>query len=932
MFNIYTGNPEKFSCMYGNNKNELNFKGSVVKATNTMANCRLSNLKEGQSYFVKLIAQNIDFTKESEIYEVKTDYITPTKAKLINSDSTNSQINVTFSKTENTKKYVCYYGESNSNLNLEGNISIDGDYVKCLFDNLNENSDYFVRMVSINGDKNVSSDIFKIRTKNLTPEKPLLVNKYQTNYSAKVVYSQSTYAKEYKGYFGINDKNLVEIPIVQNENNIELLKNDLNENTKYYFKLVAINGDKSTESDIVEVTTLEKEIAIPVLINSNTTSNILTINYNVEDNLDVYMCYYGTDKNNLDNSANAIKTKNNERQCVINNLNENTQYYFKMVATKNGKVISSDINTNKTEYSTPNIPNKIKESVTNNSLMVEYNVSSNITDYVCKIGTDENNINTKINSSKNGNVITCSTNNLLSKTTYFVKLEVINGNKTNNSNILSLTTSFDTPSKPAFISENIDKNSVTAVYSVSDNATDYICYYGKEINAINNVGTVTVKNNKVNCTFNNLEEGSRYLYKVTAINHNEIFTNSDIKLVNIPYTEPDKPVLNNVVSTTNSIKTVYNINNNYSYVCKYGTDRNNLDKDGTILMDLDNTLKCEMNSLNENTEYYFQLTAINGNKTTKSDISSTKTLVKVDENNLEVPKFVNIPTKLSNSVTVNYTDTKDAYVHYCYYGDKESNMSYKVTANYVDGYAQCHLNNVDISEDIYVKMRAYKKDGITYVETDTTKIEKERYIPEKPVLKEITKDFENIITSYNTGGAMKEFKCYAGTSVNNLNIQGTFASYGNTQLCGFTKLQPNTKYYVRIDNVYDKETTSSDIKEIITDKLNGCIGNGPNIENLTDYTVKVNSTCAVNENSSAIENATTVARKLASIDTLKVLDDYPQYDFKSLADIIPIYNPDRTISGFYADVILYRPGNMSDVIGEYDLYKGFNRNWIIDLP
>lgn len=930
-FNIYTGNPEEFSCLYGIDKNNLNLKGTITNQTNSMAECRLSNLKEGNSYFVKLIASNQDFTKESEIYELKTDFVSPTKSKLNSIETTPNNAEVLFEKTFNTKEYQCYYGESNSNLNLKGTIVETNDLIQCNLENLNENSNYYVKLNSINGDKITSSDVYNIKTKNITPEKPEILNIQNSISSIKVDFKLSKYAKGYKGYFGMNDKNFTEVPVTLKDNFIEINKNSLQENTEYYFKLIAINGDKEVESDIINVKTLERELSKPTLINSSSTDSIITINYNAEDDLDLYMCYYGTDSKNLTNSVNAIKTKANTRQCVLNNLDENTTYYFKLMTTKNGKVSESEINNKTTQYSTPTIPTKTTESVTNNSLSVNYEINSSITDYTCKIGTDSNNLNTKINGIRNGNTINCSANNLLDKTTYFVKLEVVNGDKTNSSAINSISTLFDTPTKPLFKSEKIEKNSLEAVYSTSDNATDYICYYGDDIASLNKIGTVEIKNNQVICNFNNLEEGHKYFYKLTATNHNEIFTNSDIKLANIPYSNPDKAILKDISSSTNSAIATFTVNSNYTYTCQFGRDINDITYNGTVNLGVGNTAKCEMNNLQEGTEYYFKMTAINGNKKVDSDISTVTTTVKVDNNVLAKPQFVNNPPTFGNNITVNYTKVDGAYAHYCYYGTDE-NLSYKTTASYVDGYAQCHLENIDLSEDLYVKMRAYKKDGVTYSESDIMTIEANKYIPEKPVLTDVTKDFENIITTYNTGGYIKKMECSASTDNKNFNIKGTFASHGTTELCGFTNLNPNTTYYIKLDNIFDKETTSSDVKIIKTDALNNCMGGGPNTSNLGDYLTRVNSTCAVDEKSSLVENSMNVARKLVAIDTLKVLKDYPAYDVASLGEINYLYNADRTVSGVYANIILYRPGNMADVVGEYNLQRNLNRVWVKELP
>ena len=238
----------------------------------------------------------------------------------------------------------------------------------------------------------------------------------------------------------------------------------------------------------------------------------------------------------------------------------------------------------------------------------------------------------------------------------------------------------------------------------------------------------------------------------------------------------------------------------------------------------------------------------------------------------------------------------------------------------------------DESNTYYVKSRAYTKNESSYSESDISVIKSNAYIPEAPVLTSTTKDFENIITTYNTGGYSQGYKCYIGTSENSQPTEGQSAQFSYKQYCAFTNLQPNTTYYVRIDNLYGSTKTST-ITKVTTDKLNGCMGNGPaiNMSNYQNYTVRVNSTCGVSQDSIYAQNAENVAHELASVDALKVLKDYPNLNVKSFASANAIYNPDLTISGFDLDTVLYTPGDISMVVGEYML-RGNRRAWIRDLP
>lgn len=930
IFNIYKGNPNEYNCSYGYNKNSLDKTGVIIENTNSQATCRLSELSEGTSYYVQLTAKNEDFEKKSEIYEVKTEFNSPTKSILENQTSTEDSITATFSKGINATEYLCYYGTNNSNINIPVDSYLEDKAVKCELKNLNEGTNYYLKVVSVNGDKQISSDIYTISTKFKTPSKPTIINQYQTQDSIKVDYSLSDYATDYEAYYGTNANNLVKIPFIKNEDSIEINVNNLKSETNYYFKLIASNkGVKSIESDLIEIRTLDKKIDAPILVSATSSESTITLNYNIIDNLDLYICYYGTDKDNLNNTTNAIRISDNTRQCVINDLDENKTYYFKLNVIKNNNIINSEINEIKTKFKTPSVP-VIKETIsTNSSIKADFNIGNNLTEYVCKIGTDINNINTTINSNKTGNVVSCNADNLLNKTNYYIQLTIINGDKSSQSDVISITTKYNAPTKPIWEKVIVSDNKITATYSLSNDTTDYICYYGTDKNNITKLGDAIVENNKVRCEFSNLNQNSKYFYKVVATNHNEVFTESDIKEISTSYSNPEVPVISEITSTESSITLTYPTSKNASsYVCKYGTSENNLTNQASVTNSA-NSIICEAKNLQDNTNYYFRLSAINGDKTVDSNIVKTTTKQKIVTPSLATPEYVGTGKIFNGAITIKFTEVADAYAQYCYYGTNKSNLSSRVKASWLDGNMVCSIP-YDESKDLFVMSRAYEADGTTYTESKIQTIKSSVYIPEAPTVTNITKDFENIIMTYNTGGYSQGYKCYIGTDKNNITTEGNIGTYSNMQMCSFTGLKPNTTYFVRIDNIYDSEITST-ITEVKTDALNSCVGNGASISNQNTYGVKVNSTCGVGAESDAALKAEAVAIKLASVDTLKVLKDYPQYDVKSFADIIPLYNSDRTIYGYDIDIVLYEPGDISMVIGEYYL-RNNQRIWATELP
>lgn len=932
-FNIYKGKPSQVTCKYGIDKNDLDKEGTIINKTDSLATCRLSDLDEGQSYFVKLIATNDDFTKESQISTVKTEFTKPTKSVLNSKKITENSFIAYFEQSKNANKYECYYGTNNSNINMSANVISENGLLKCEVNNLIEGTKYFVKVVSINGDKQISSDIYEIVTDYATPTKPNIINKYETANSIKVIYSLSKNATEYKGYIGTDKNNLAETPIKVTNNSVEIESFNLNSVTNYYFKLVSINKNmKEISSDISEIKTLDKLIQKPVLVNSTFTDSSINLEYNTEDDLDLYICYYGTNENSLENSVNAIKTKDNIRQCNIDNLNQNTKYYYKLAVIKNNKIIESDIENINTQYKTPNLPTLKSLDTTNNSLSITFNIDENIDNYVCKIGTDETNINTIISANKSGATVSCNTDNLLSKTNYYVTLTITNGDKTVVSFPITAATKYNIPTKPIWMSETKTDNSITSIYSLSDNATDYICYIGTDFNDIKKLGNAKVENNQLKCEFTGLEDGTQYLYKVEATNHNEIFTSSDIKLSKTEYSNPDTPIADNIITGTDSFKVTYPVSTNAkTYICKYGTDKNNLNNTGITSININNSIDCSANNLLDNTTYFVQLTSVNGNKQTKSQVLEIKTkekAIETSQKDLEKPEYIGIRQKAMGELILDFTKV-DAYKQYCYYGTSENNITNRVSTSPTEKGVKCTIP-YDEYEDYYIISRAYLNDGVTYSESEVTKIESEAYIPEKPILDNTSKDFENIITTYKIGGYTQGHKCYIGTSQNNITTEGTSAERGYYQYCAFTNLNPDTTYYVKIDNIYGKNK-SSDITTIKTDAINNSC-NGDALEFGKDYTSKVNSKCGVSSNSIESQNALDVATDLATIDTLKVLKDYPQYNFKSFASIDPIYTANNNIGGYEVTVSLYSPGDMSATLGSYMLKNGLYRDWMLRMP
>lgn len=932
IFNIYIGTPKEFKCYYGESEDNLNMEGEVISTTNSSATCKIKNLQEGKKYYITLSISNDDYTKISEIYTVKTDYNAPTKSDLNNSNSTTNSIDAYFTKANNVEESICYYGINESSLTLTSKTQEVNKLIKCSLTNLNEGTDYYVKLVNKNGDKEISSDIYKITTEFNKPTLPELVSKTVTTNTIKLVFKKSDNATSYAGYMGLNKNTFVNIETKQVNDTVEISANNLKENTTYYLKLLASNNKSKTSSDIVEIKTNDIKITKPILSSSIHTDSSIKAIYNAQDNLDLYVCYYGTDKNNLNNSINAVKTDSNTRQCIINNLNENTNYFIKMSVIKNGNIIESNINEIKTDYKVPTIPTFINKESTNNSLNVSFNVDNNTTDYICKIGTSADNVNTIINAERNNNTVNCSANNLLSKSTYYVKLIAINGTNNIESDIIDVTTTYSIPTKPIYLSETKTDNSIIAYYSLSENTTDYICYIGTDFNNMTTIGDVKIENSKLKCTFNNLNSNTQYLYKVSATNHNEIFTNSDIKLSVTEYSTPSIPVVNNIYSNDNSFTLTYPLSTNAgTYTCRYGTDANNLNETGIITVGLGNTVSCSANNLNNNTTYYVKLTASNNKKYSDSEITKVTTKSIKTENNLAKPEYLGTGKSFNGYLTIKFSEVANAESQYCYYGTDKNNVNNKIKATYLDGYMKCDMP-YDEANTYYVKSRAYTKNESSYSESDISVIKSNAYIPETPVLTSTTKDFENIITTYNTGGYSQGYKCYIGISENSQPTEGQSAQFSYKQYCAFTNLQPDTTYYIRIDNLYGSTKTST-ITKVTTDKLNGCMGNGPaiNMSNYQNYTVRVNSTCGVSQDSIYAQNAENVAHELASVDALKVLKDYPNLNVKSFASANAIYNPDLTISGFDIDTVLYTPGDISMVVGEYML-RGNRRAWIRDLP
>ena len=138
----------------------------------------------------------------SDIIEVTTDKLAELSTPILTKTTTNSsEINAIFNIYIGTpKEFKCYYGESEDNLNMEGEvISTTNSSATCKIKNLQEGKKYYITLSISNDDYTKISEIYTVKTDYNTPTKSDLNNSSSTTNSIDAYFTKAIEMRKSNG-------------------------------------------------------------------------------------------------------------------------------------------------------------------------------------------------------------------------------------------------------------------------------------------------------------------------------------------------------------------------------------------------------------------------------------------------------------------------------------------------------------------------------------------------------------------------------------------------------------------------------------------------------------------------------------------------------------------------------------------------------------
>ena len=420
-----------------------------------------------------------------------------------------------------------------------------------------------------------------------------------------------------------------------------------------YAKISYVENQESI-ADKEPISTEYKVPGKPIKLEENITYNSNSIKFDEVPDGKVYKCLFGTDEN-LTNDGIITTVIGQTQVCQLNNLSQNTKYYYKLIAINGDKETSSDIYEFTTQYKTPNKATLANTALEYDNVNITFNIDNVSTDYICHLGTSEGNLNITGVYEINDNKLTCKFDNLNQNQEYFTTLETINGDKKSTSDVIKIATDYKKPEKVYLTNTVISTNSIMAEFSGLDYYSDIKCYIGDNLDDISTEMEVLVEKDKIYCSSDNLIQGKNYYIKADVINYTKN-TESEIERIKTYYAAPELPELVSETILDTSIERVFDISVNsvldeVTYTCSYGIDKDNLDNTGIVTLNAGNTLTCSYIGLDENTPYYTRLNIINGDKVEYTEVK----LITTDYKKTIKPTYISSAIIDSNNITATYS-------------------------------------------------------------------------------------------------------------------------------------------------------------------------------------------------------------------------------------------------------------------------------------
>ena len=357
-------NANGYVIQYATNSAFTASVGTVVVDSQSTTSANLTGLNANTTYYVRVMATGAGNYSDSDYSTVKS--ATTHKIKLaepmlnIVTATSNNTINVTWNAMTNANGYMIQYATNSAFSSGVGTVAIDSQSTTSAnLTGLNANTTYYVRIMATGTGAYSDSDYSAAKsatTYKIKLATPTLGNVTATDSSTiSVAWNTVTNANGYVIQYATNTAFTAGVAsmTVSSQSTTSVNLTGLNANTTYYVRIVATGTGDYSESDYSttkSATTHKAKLAAPALGNvAATSNNTISVAWNVVSNANGYRVEYATTDTFADKKSVSVTVTS----TTLTELNANTTYYVRVMATGAGNYSDSDYSAVKNAKTNP---------------------------------------------------------------------------------------------------------------------------------------------------------------------------------------------------------------------------------------------------------------------------------------------------------------------------------------------------------------------------------------------------------------------------------------------------------------------------------------------------------------------------------------------------------------------------------------------------